>query len=61
MKRMLTCPWCWRALGITRWYPRRFSSNICRRHERTILAQRAAIRAAQQAAQAAREREGVLA
>ncbi len=40
--RILTCPWCWRALRIARLFPRAWSGNICARHERQILKQSAA-------------------
>lgn len=38
------CAWCWKALHLMRWYPRRWSSTICRRHDRQLRAQSAARR-----------------
>lgn len=39
------CAWCWKALHLMRWYPRRWSSTICERHDRQLRAQSAARRA----------------
>lgn len=47
-QRITHCPWCWKALRLTRHYPRQWSSTICAHHERQILAQAAARRLARQ-------------
>lgn len=39
------CPWCWKSLHLLQWYPRRWSSTICGRHDRKLRAQSAARRA----------------
>jgi membrane protein required for beta-lactamase induction len=39
------CAWCWKVLHLMRWYPRRWSSTICERHDRQLRAQAAARRA----------------
>jgi hypothetical protein len=39
------CAWCWNSLRLMRWYPRRWSSTICERHDRQLRAQSAARRA----------------
>jgi hypothetical protein len=36
------CAWCWQSLRLMRWYPRTWSSTICRRHDRQLRAQSAA-------------------
>lgn len=38
----LHCLWCWRALHLLRWYPRRWPSNLCSQHRRQARAQMAA-------------------
>ena len=38
------CAWCWKSLHLMQWYPRRWSSTICRHHDRQIRAQSAARR-----------------
>src|SRR5215469_9964125 len=37
--RVSRCPWCWRALHLTRFYPPHWSSTICAHHARQVLAQ----------------------
>jgi hypothetical protein len=39
------CPWCWKTFHLMQWYPRYWSSTICRRHARQVRAQSAACRA----------------
>ncbi len=39
------CAWCWKALHLMQWYPRRWSSTICGRHDRQLRTQSAARRA----------------
>jgi len=39
------CAWCWKSLYLMRWYPRQWSSTICRRHDRQLRAQSATRRA----------------
>ncbi len=46
LRRMMLCSWCWRGLHIGRFFPRTWSSTICVRHERHILKQSEARRAA---------------
>lgn len=46
MFRFIRCPWCWRDLRIARYFPRSWSSTICRRHTRAMLKQSKARRAA---------------
>lgn len=48
MFRFLHCPWCWRDLRIARYFPRAWSSTICRRHERQLRQQSEARRAARE-------------
>ncbi len=43
--RISHCPWCWKSLHLMQWYPRRWSSTICGRHDRQLRAQSAARRA----------------
>lgn len=45
VRRKLSCPWCWQGCGIMRWYPHRWSSTICQKHEQMIRTQAAARRA----------------
>jgi len=44
------CAWCWKSLHLMRWYPRRWSSTICGRHDRQLRARAAAHRARRLAA-----------
>ena len=39
------CAWCWKSLHLMQWYPRRWSSTICKHHDRQLRAQSAARRA----------------
>ena len=40
--RQSHCAWCWKMVGIMRWYPCHWSSTICRHHARQVRAQSAA-------------------
>jgi hypothetical protein len=37
--RKLHCAWCWKAWHLMQWYPRRWSSTICKCHERQLRTQ----------------------
>ncbi len=43
------CAWCWQSLRLMPWYPRRWSSTICKRHSRRLRTQSAARRARRRA------------
>ena len=51
--RKCHCSWCWKALHLTRFYPRQWSSTICRYHDHRMCARSAARRQARLKAQGA--------
>jgi len=42
LSQHLHCLWCWQALHLRRWYPRRWPSHLCSQHTRQAQAQLAA-------------------
>jgi len=42
LSQHLHCLWCWRALHLLRWYPRRWPSHLCSQHRQQARAQMAA-------------------
>jgi hypothetical protein len=48
LHRKMYCPWCWDELHLKYRFPARWSSTICRHHERRIRTQLAARRRARE-------------
>jgi hypothetical protein len=50
LRRKSHCAWCWKALHLMQWYPRHWSSTICRHHDQQLRAQSGTRRARRLAA-----------
>lgn len=44
LRRKIYCPWCWQSCHMQHRFPEKWSSTICRHHQRIMLAQAAARR-----------------